>query len=315
MIENSHGFNDREGFLRKVIDAAPNLKKIVHNGDLRILQILPEDKYRLLTNLDFMTGTEVLAYLGMKLSRFQPPALSELTLGLLSNVRQNELEKAFQTAQLLLKSSRRTLKKLDVTGEDLIKEIMSPFLDHPAENLMSLSLSKAGIPEEMLLSLQQLDFPRLLPKLTKFVLDIYPMVIGGQYPAVSIPAGSNEEEWVISDVPNSAKTVSSLLVAADIRCLSFLTLRQLFPEVAELSLYPNPKSAHAIPYGKIFKLWPNLRTFSVEEEVQNQLPNCDAEFCGIHPEEVELLWRMKTEDLERLQIVPIQPCVLTMPSK
>ena len=43
-----------------------------------------------------------------------------------------------------------------------------------------------------------------------------------------------------------------------------------------------------------------------------ELRNFDAEFCGIHQEEVELLWNMGEEYLRNVNIVPIRPCVSTM---
>ena len=42
-----------EYLLKKILDGAPSLENVIHDGDPRIMCIIPENKYRLLSTIDF----------------------------------------------------------------------------------------------------------------------------------------------------------------------------------------------------------------------------------------------------------------------
>ena len=78
------------------------------------------------------------------------------------------------------------------------------------------------------------------------------------------------------------------------------------------------ETAHAFPYGKIFRFWPNLKKLVLSRpdwQSKKALPNCDVEFYGIYQEELELLWGSGEGCLSNVHIVPVRPCASTMEEK
>ena len=63
----------------------------------------------------------------------------------------------------------------------------------------------------------------------------------------------------------------------------------------ELEIASDNCSCHTFPYNDIFGFWPKLRTVTIREPVKYEIPNCDADFCGLYEEEVELLWNKGEE--------------------
>ena len=71
----------------------------------------------------------------------------------------------------------------------------------------------------------------------------------------------------------------------------------------------------ALPYGDVWSYWPQLESIEVMERCESLGVDFDGQFLGINPEEVELLGELDDESLEKLNIVPIRPSVLTMQRK
>ena len=71
------------------------------------------------------------------------------------------------------------------------------------------------------------------------------------------------------------------------------------------------------PYEQIFSVWhETLEELEVKGNIFEHPVNCNAIFCGLNREEVEEgLWEAEEEFLENLNVVPVKPCVTTMPSK
>lgn len=99
-------------------------------------------------------------------------------------------------------------------------------------------------------------------------------------------------------------------VKADFTKLSLPELRQMFPNLTEFIVEdPTP----AVPYNELWAFWPELTTVHLMEWYHDILArNFDADFLGIHHDEVELLRTLDAEVLEQMQIVPTRPSVLTM---
>ena len=66
------------------------------------------------------------------------------------------------------------------------------------------------------------------------------------------------------------------------------------------------------PYEELWAYWPEVQAVELIEDLRG---NYDAEFLGIYPEEVQILRGMDEEFLEQLNLVPIQPSVLTRSGK
>ena len=65
-----------------------------------------------------------------------------------------------------------------------------------------------------------------------------------------------------------------------------------FPNLVHLKTDPGESSAHALPYSDIFRFWPKLKILDVvgRNDFVFELPNCDAAFCGLNQEEVDVLF-------------------------
>ena len=295
------------------------LLQIIHDGDLRIFRILSQDKCDLLVKLDFSSVKKRFIRLGMEIARGPPPALRELTFSVSPRkVKPEALENYNRMCQTLLKSCYGSLETLDVTGVQLVEKVMATFLDLPPFKKLS-ALGLRDDDGDLLPLIQRIDFPRLFPNLTKVELTICSRELQPQqnHPPAPRAADNLEDQVFNSDFPNRAKTVSSLFISADFTRLNLRNVEQTFPEVTQLAFFPflDRDDHTVVPYSKIFKNWPNLKTLSVRDGFEYHVSNYDAEFCGINQEEAELLGTMDNEDLRRLHIVPIRPCVSTMPSK
>ena len=63
----------------------------------------------------------------------------------------------------------------------------------------------------------------------------------------------------------------------------------------------------------ICQFWPGLDELKIVCKQEKLKRNFDAEFCGIH-EEAEMLRSQAVKYLRGLQLEPIRPCLMTMPS-
>ena len=158
--------------------------------------------------------------------------------------------------------------------------------------------------------LRSIDYPNLMPALSKVRLNVY---------RNSFMEGENH--WVGPDpapfIPSRASTsVNFLELEADYRMLSLRDVGKIFPDVRTFVLrHPIPfvtlPPLPLAPYADLWASWPKLETITVND-TEHLRTNCDAQFLGINPEEVEILRELDDESLERLNIVPVRPSVLTM---
>ena len=91
-----------------------------------------------------------------------------------------------------------------------------------------------------------------------------------------------------------------------------IQLKPSFPDIKQLQVSHGHYAALPVPYPQIFAFCSNLKTLAVALGWRNheelQLPNCDAQFCGVYQEEVELLWGRDQHALRNVNIAPIRPC-------
>ena len=301
-------------FLQSITGASSKLKRITHDGYHRILEILPQDKYHLLTrfncndlNQSVLAGREDPC---MKLAR-SGPALTNLEVSI-CGLNEHSVRTSYEMLQLFLCSGWKSMKTLRIYR---ICPLHSMMTFPPLEQLQNLRLSSPVGCQRFMDMIQPIQFGRLFPKLEAITLEC---TEGGHGPPIFSRSPQLEDETEVEVVPgsvHSSPTTSLVQLTADVCRFSFLQLKQGFPHVTSLTLGPDSSSAHAVPFRQIFRLWPELKRLSVNGMVTETLYNVDAEFCGIDQAEVELLWLMEEAELRNLQIVPKRPCPLIMTSK
>ena len=125
-------------------------------------------------------------------------------------------------------------------------------------------------------------------------------------------------EWPDVDEIVLQSSVRKLSLQLQVGTINMSSIKTVFPNVTSLGIImqdTDVTEAHLPPFQEIWELWPNLAEFSFEGKTNFLERNCDADFCGINEQEVELLRRMDEEYLKAVHIVPIRPCPLTMPSQ
>ena len=105
------------------------------------------------------------------------------------------------------------------------------------------------------------------------------------------------------------------------RGLDLRPLKLLAPNILTLELHITPqdgghRSPDLLSFTQIFQLWPQLEQLQVTGRVNNCFKwNYDADFCGIHEEEVMRLEEKDKGFLRKVHIVPTKPSLLTMQSE
>ena len=87
------------------------------------------------------------------------------------------------------------------------------------------------------------------------------------------------------------------------------------PKALSLRTSVNMSSGSSSPFASLWLQLPQLESFHLIDSIVLATENFDAEFLGIHDEEVERLRQEDDETLEKIHIVPIRPSVLTMTRK
>ena len=110
-----------------------------------------------------------------------------------------------------------------------------------------------------------------------------------------------------------------LRLELQVRKIKLAQIKQVFPRVLELELTLSQTQLDGediLPLSDIWEQWPNLEELKITGERKGAPRNYDASFLGINEEEVELLRQTCDEGhLRALNIVPIRPSLLAMPSK
>ena len=304
--------NNDKGLLQKMLEGAPMLEKISHdNGDWRILEILPESKYKLLNKFEFLgLRHERLNALSRKLVE-SGPRISELSASFAYD--ESDVppicHSMFRTLVQSCLSCLKTLKVRGIRSCEKLEEFP------PLLNVNSLTINiEEEKPLEFLDGLQLFRFGDLFPNLEKVSLQIYCARFTSHVPQCADEVDREFSSGSVLGLPYSCSTATNLNVNMEVCPLELLQLQRSFPNVVQLRITAGVYTSRTIPYQQIFRFWPDLKILDIRGEPHyvHILPNCDADFCGIHQEEVKLLWTMEEEYLRTVQIVPVRPCISTM---
>ena len=207
----------------------------------------------------------------------------------------------------LLSSSCKTLETLN------INTFMSPLtflVLPPMTNVKILIIEEPSAEAGQVLSLlRSVDYPKMLPVLNYVRLNLL----------TEEDMEPNENHWVTKAAAAEAQlqfrpstSVKVLEVNVDLVRVTFQDLRKIFPHVTAIAAAT--RKVDMVPYKQLWSCWPQLESVSLEGGAALK-KNFDATFLGINPEECDLLRELDEKLLENMNIVPIRPCILTMPRK
>ena len=177
-------------------------------------------------------------------------------------------------------------------------------------NLKELTIYTEATTEQTVhVLLGSIDYPTMLPVLDTVEVTVY----DGQETLYFTSWGNTASTLVQSPKPSTS--VKNLTLSLEIDQKTLQVCGRIFANVSYLSLLQKSVELEEIPYEGLWAHWSQVEFMEVTEtEIELGL-NFDAEFLGIHAEEVNLLRQMDDKSLEMMNIVPIRPSVLSMPRK
>ena len=283
----------------KIVNGAPNLKKLTGDCDMKLLEILPEEKYGLMDIVSlFMTSVEEEGTF-RKLAEARP-ALSFLIANAQAESDGQFNNSFFRVLEQLLTSSRKTLEKFHVNF------VIFPFnrLTFPALlNLRKLIVRTGATAEHLVNMLRSINYQQLMPVLDEVKITTRSIDDGLEFHVN--PWGDHE----FQPGQHYSSTVTKLVLAIDTNFIPFPRLCPIFPNVKQFSLRPTTNPV--ISYGEMWESWPQLQSIQVLEVTDYAGWNSDAKFLGIYPEEIQILKELTDDSLQKINIVPIRPSVLT----
>ena len=314
MEHDDHG---EKSVLQSILDGAPKLETIAHDGSPRILKILPESKYKLLTNFQFGPFpvdeelTRRLVDSGPKISQIRVICI------IWEPDEENGVDVPAPCSPLfhpLAQACSSTLKKLLISCASAIQKLR--MIPHPLSNVTHLTLGfDRRHPLDFVREFQLVPWQYLFPKLQEVNLDVRDAGIL-EIRLESSDALDGEFRDFVPDPQHSSLTTKKMNLTFEIYPSGLLQLMKMFPNLEHLEITAGSLTSHSLPYRDIFRFWPGLKTLAIHGQVFDDpmLHSCDADFCGMDQEELELLREMDAGDLEKLQIVSARPCVSTMKS-
>ena len=293
--------------LQKVLDGAPRLERIIHSGDLKLLDLLPESKYNLLSTCSFFgsnTGIEDIQQM-RKLCQSEPK-ISELTAYF-----QNRWDPVqSHLFSSLVQSCSSSLKILEICRRIPLKDVLEfPPLPKLTELRVTFFIEDPSV--DFVEEFQSVQFQRLFPQLKNVVLAEEDAEFKQCWEHSDVDMDAN---YFNPDSPFACKTLTNLDIHLDICSHGLLQLMKTFPSLENFKISGFRRTSRTFPYRDMFRFWSNLKTIAIDGFVcdRNDLQNRDAEFCGISKKEVKLLWNMGEEYLKKVHIVPVRPCLSTM---
>ena len=284
----------------RLFELAPNLKGVSLRHDA--LRLIPEEMYGLLRTLCIhwprRKGSEQEVEMFKKITETKPE------LKKLSVYKPTRFDKCLTAFEDLLTSLLRTSRQ----GLEAVTTNCLPFLSilltRPLINLVRLN---AGTEEGRRIDefwgiLSTANIQQLAPKLCEVQIDL-------RYLDFTDGLG----QWPKNHAIYECRNVRKLTVSVEHVDLDATALKCVFPNVCWLKL--DIDKAKSLPCQALWELWPQLEHIEVCGEGNTLTHNYDAEFCGIHDEEAELLRKMDNKYLRRVHIVPIRPSVVTMRGK
>ena len=295
----------QKDFFLKIINGAPNLKHVTGYFDPDALEFLPKEKYSLLKEFHLFIKSAKHEKICWDLVEAKP-AMSHLIMD------RSETLPAYRA------SFSRILEQLLTTSSETVEKLEMPFTVFPLNQLTFPPLQKlkfleivaGATPEQVLMVLQAFDYPMQLPTLTEVQLCADPESNFLEEPLITPPFNS------LSALRPST-TVKKLSLEVNLSRMPFTVTSHIFPAVTELEVSLRAWRGHraVVPYADLWACWPQLESVSVIEGSASLIWNFDVEFLGISAEELESVRKLDDESLEKLQIVPVKPSILSMPRK
>lgn len=301
------GYQIWKYFMLKILDAAPNLKKLkTDDMDPRTLEIIPEEKYVLLDHFFLHVDSDTDERMCLKLAQ-AGPALSDLVVGAPPAAERRYMAIFLRVLERLLTTSCKTLTKLTMCSE------IFPlcFITCPAlTNLRKMGFFTEDTTPQLLYAIRSIDYSTLLPGVAEVSIDttcdpdpdpensgITPWVNDGDAAPLSEPLSTS---------------VNKLDLIVDLNLITLKDLSIIFPNVRVLQAMSTTSDMGPMPYSDLWTCWTQVESIFINEELPGWYRNFDAEFLGIFPEEVEILREEDDKSLERMHIVPIRPCISTL---
>ena len=291
------------GLIRNILEAAPNLKSIAAQ-DLGVLQMVPEDKYRVLEEIEFKFGQPQDLTLYEKILEVKP-RLKTIRIFPSDGPNYNNSDRDRQhrfdaTLEKLLEICHQSLGTLSIVGA---YEGFGRLCHPPLVNVTKFKMD--GVYELRRLStfyntLLAIDYANKMPRLQSVEFEAPPMGFGYPY----------------AEIRSCCTTVRNFTLTIDSGPPNLLFFEAIFPNVSTLKITCT-LLAGCVPYSRIWDNWPRLEELEISDEGMGMVlsKNYDDEFCGIHPEEAELLREKDEEYLKAVNIVPEKHGILTMKSK
>ena len=310
-IGDTWGSRSTMDFVLRIIDGAPNLKTLKGNGfELEILRIIPEAKYSLLNEFSMYISSDEDERNCLKLAAAEP-ALAEFNVAVPESHSQY-MKSFFHIVEKLLSSSCKTLETFSI---HLHLFPLSLLTFPPMTYVRTIEISTDDTAPHLLYILRAIDYPKLFPVLSAVTAGVN---------VVYDPNDPHTNQWVDDEAAqavqlNPSTTVKSLDISTALGLLNVVELSQIFPNVVNLKLWggigqPTHLAASTL-YRDLWASWLELESVTLKEHGGALTWNFDAEFLGINSEELEILRQFDDDSLEKVNLVPIRPSVLTLQRK
>ena len=312
-----------------LLKLAPNLVGIVALNPLA-LKLIPEEKYGLLKALEFkLNETEIMdmfrkiAKQSCQVEKFlvhEPPALTEYE--------DEESDEEFDVSdphefenavQELVQNCHNSLRSISIKGSYSLAQ----FSHFPLTKLTKFKTQKLydGTVWEFWDAIASVDYARVAPQLRE--MKIFMHTWKWSWDGIYKPGYEAERVWPENSdntVIYGCRSVTKLTLEAIVAKLNLPLLKSFLPNIVELELWVRHTAriegeAEVPDISEIFQLWPGLKELIIRGEDNCLKRSYDADFCGIHAEEVELLMEKDDNYLKAVHIVPIRPCLYTMTGK
>ena len=305
--------NYKKGFFLKIIKAAPNLNKIEGRVlDSATLEFIPEDKYSCLQNMRLSIHSERERTLFSKLALAAPEMTSLYLTAPRTESERQFMGSYIHIVETIFSSCCKSLKTFTMASPIFPLDLLS---FPPLINLQQISLCTENTTPHLLHVLRSINYPKLLPAL--YHVEVNPDVYVNPQNRTPNPWENNEAAQVVQVYPST--TVKHLDTWANFNSLTLKQLSEVFPKVAYLKArivrFLRDRASSASLFSGLWEGWQCLESVSLCYIREALRWNFDAEFLGISSEEVDILRQLDDESLEKINIVPIRPSVLTLPRK
>ena len=301
-------------FVLRIISGAPNLKTLKGSRlEKEFLEVVPEVKYSLLNTFSVNIKDDGAERTCLKVAA-AGPALKCFCVEAPSEFHSQYMRSFFHVTEKLLSSSCKSLETFSIYTRLFPLSLLT---FPPMINMRTINISTDDTTPHLLYVLRATDYPKLFPVLSDVIIHNN----GVFDPSNPVPnpvtnPWVNVEPIEAVQFSNPSITVKTLEISAEFDLLTVVELSHIFPNVVNLKLWgeigqPTQAAAFAL-HRDVWASWPELESLSVQEHRGTLTWNFDAEFLGINYEEVEILRQLDDESLEKVNIVPVRPSLLTL---